>query len=1422
MTDPLDTVDVLSGGERSRPPAFIRDDPREAAKVNRAANHSALFGIPEVEAYDYSDAIREVVEERKKAQATAGKPERYDPLLTFDSDALAGVDPFTGTTARDNAEILYPLARPWLRLGYTAAGALNESVRHITDRVKKIADFAAQSLGQFGDAPASWVPPLSEWAKKYQQNADYWKGKARAAGEGAGEAENLFVEFFGEVGGSFVPGIAEFLAGGKVPAIAYHGAAGAAEASEQGKDPFLGFMRGAMERGVMGELLHGMSVLSRPLRATGTGIVFEEQSRLSPRPKGQEAKPEDNLKAGATGFLFGLMGGKGKFGVREIGDELINLETEFAAKAREMDVRGAGVVGSEAGAVGKDISKKEGEKEQETGQEKKEGERAGEEPPADEIVESMANAESGNDKTDTMTPERRQKLLSGEEAVSFEDAQRILSELPQEPFEATAESVQSGTLTPEAQALHDTVEKSLTQSTKINIKNQIRQETGQIKAGDVLEMKEIDLLNLQMRTASRAARQAFGTGKKEGEDRGIMRGLVYGAKEGFREGKKEGTEAGLNAGILKGLVAGARAGVEEGKRVAAEHFMLMKERAEQRAAARKELKDIVSDLKEVVKSVDKMTPFNSDNVKRVMDGLDLAKLSARKRLDLEATRDWLARNPDTELPDHVLDDLTRLNKTPVRDLTVDEIRSLHKAVMHYAKQSEMVNSLRIGKEKRDFQKAKSDSIKEMKEPGQAEEEILFADPSLWDKFSEAGDWLKKTFGIRQDSFDLIVEKLAGMNSTMHTVLFKNIHEGRQTQLRYVQGAQKAFREGLEKAGFFDKVKNVDKWLGEREGKFNLTRNQRMSLYRHSLNEDNRAAILEGGFGIKVPNPKSGVTPNTVIRITEADLDGILKGLTPEEKMFADQCGPLFEAQHKALNDTFTSLNGYRLDKQENYFPKDVMPLQRGGLDFESEEGLEAFRQFTTRVGIDKAMLISRQGSKKPIYLNDLTHEVTRSVERAGAYVGLEEPMRNASKLLYDIDFKREIVDRYGRDTWAEIEKGLKDVAGSYREITVTEKGLMKLKTQAVKSILSMNPWIWANQPFSLPIYNVYVESKYLVKGLVDSVLHPKETLDRHRMYSPELIDRIEGGYDRDVAAAFKQTADKAFYNGKDGIPEKLLVPTKWFDLTAVVPGMQGAYYKAMAEFRRGKMSETVSKALGLTDSEVAKMTPEEKVVQAYRFADWTTERTQAQSTPEFRSSLTRGTPFEQMVTAFGSQTNAMLNLVRRTWDDYQKTGSRESLHSAGKALFQVFIFNAAMMYGIDKTRDALYGREGKGVIQGLIDNATGMMFVVRDIGKLVTATLEEGSRAPDAKVPIQKYFDVLKRITVNVHDIVTNPNQAKVEEAWMDFMENHIVLLSLYTGLPYETPKRFGMAIAGENPKPKKKERGVFDVIEDDLDEVFE
>lgn len=1409
-------------------------DSAEAAKVNRSENYSAFFGIPQIQAYDYDDAIREVVEERKRVQATAGKPEKYDPLLTFDPDAIAGVDPFTGTTARDNAEILYPLARPWLRLGYTTAGALNESVQHVTESLKKISDFAARNLGQFGDAPASLVPTFSEWAKKYQQNADYWKGKAKATGEGAGEIEGLFIDFFGEVGGSFIPAMAEFLPTVKGPAIFYHGAKGATEAEAQGKDPFLGFMRGAMERGILGDLLHTMSVLSKPVRATTTGILFEEQSRLAPAPEGQEAKPEQNLKAGATGFLFGLMGGKGKYGVRQIGEEIINLEKEYTAKAREMDIRGAGVVGSEAGAVGKDISKKEGEKEQEPGQEKKEGERADLLPSKGEIVEPGATPGAGGEKTDTMTPERRQKLLSGEEAVSFEDAQRILSELPQEPFEATAEAVQGDKLSPEAKAIYDQTEAALTQSAKINIKNQIRQETGQIKAGDVLEMKEIDLLNLQMRAASRAARQAFGSGKKEGENWGIMRGLTYGAKEGFREGKREGAEEGLNAGILKGLMAGAREGFAEGKRVAAEHYRLMVERAKQRAEARKELKGIVSDLKDVSKSLSTMDEFNAENIKGLLDGLDLTKLSTKKRLELEKTRDFLARSPDTEMPDHILDDLSRLDRTPVRDLTVDEIRSLHTAVMHYAKQAEMKETLRVGREKRKFKEAKEQSIGEMKEPGEPEMEVLTTKPDLWDKFASAGDWVRKTLGIRQNMYDYVVEKISGANSTIHQVFFRDVHDGRIIQLKYGQDARKMFREDLENSGFSIKAgKARDKWLdewttagevliGDKIVPLELQRHQRISLYRHLMNEDNAAAITEGGFGLKNAPSSKGYTPNTVIRFTDAGKDAFLKSMTPEEIRFAHAADRLFEEQFKRLDEVFRRINGYPLPRVENYMPKEVMPLQRGGLAFESEEGMEAFRQFTARVGIDKGMLIARTSSKKPIYVNDFRYDLTKSVERAGAYIGLEEPMRNASKLLYDIDFKRELVDRYGRETWEEVEKGLKDLAGSHRQATDTERGLMKLKTTAVQSILSVNPWIWANQPFSLALYNTYVEPRYLFKGMWDSATKPNETLERHRMYSPELVDRIEGGYDRDVATVFKQQSDKLFYGGNEPLKNKLMEPTKWFDLTAVVPGMQGSFYKAMAEFKSGKMSSTLSRALNLTDAQVAKMSMEERIVQAYKFADWTTERTQAQSGMEFRSSLTRGGTAEQFFTAFGSQVNTMLNLVRRSYNEYQVTGSKESLHNAGKAIFQVFFLNAAFMMGIDKVRDFVYGREGKSVIQGFVDNAAGLLFFARDVERTVASALEEGYRAPDAKIPLQKYLDVMKSIGVNIHTICTSPDQKKVQDAWINMIDDHLTLLALYTGYPYETPLRVGQAIFGENKPQKKKGQGVFDMIEDEVGGVFE
>ena len=65
----------------------------------------------------------------------------------------------------------------------------------------------------------------------------------------------------------------------------------------------------------------------------------------------------------------------------------------------------------------------------------------------------------------------------------------------------------------------------------------------------------------------------------------------------------------------------------------------------------------------------------------------------------------------------------------------------------------------------------------------------------------------------------------------------------------------------------------------------------MALYRHSLNADNRRAIVEGGFGFKTSD-----MPNAVHEMSEEELNDILESLIPAEKAFAGKpIDNLFEA-----------------------------------------------------------------------------------------------------------------------------------------------------------------------------------------------------------------------------------------------------------------------------------------------------------------------------------------------------------------------------------------------------------------------------------------------------------------------------------------------------------------------------------------------
>ncbi|HOO04558.1 MAG TPA: hypothetical protein PLJ11_07555, partial [Methanomassiliicoccales archaeon] len=302
---------------------FGQLDPEEMRRVNRSRNYAqALISDPR-DIYSAFDEVEQEFGARKVKYAAQG----YDPFSTFNPDAPSGVDPFTSATARDYAELLYPVIKAaTVGAGENLLGSSYQAAGHMLSRINDLIDYAGKQLG------IPRVELMDKMAKATASRGDEFRKMAKE--DGIGPITNWFTEVLGQA----PAGIAEFIPTitpvGTVAAMGIHGAMGAAEAEKAGENELIGFMKGALERGLMGQVLHAASTLSRPLRMGVTGGVFEEQARHE-----GITDPEELFKAFATGSLFGVVGGKGKYGPHEIRKELANLEMEARERIEGLDPR---------------------------------------------------------------------------------------------------------------------------------------------------------------------------------------------------------------------------------------------------------------------------------------------------------------------------------------------------------------------------------------------------------------------------------------------------------------------------------------------------------------------------------------------------------------------------------------------------------------------------------------------------------------------------------------------------------------------------------------------------------------------------------------------------------------------------------------------------------------------------------------------------------------------------------------------------------------------------------------------------------------------------------------------------------------------------------------------------------------------------
>lgn len=792
--------------------------------------------------------------------------------------------------------------------------------------------------------------------------------------------------------------------------------------------------------------------------------------------------------------------------------------------------------------------------------------------------------------------------------------------------------------------------------------------------------------------------------------------------------------------------AAANTAYSEGRKLgtAIEHRR-MKEIEERRSETHKQrvrIAQIRKGLATILKRSEKMAPKYKSEIQNLIGGIDLVwRRQARTIARLEAIRTFLETPVEeggalehVELPDDIKQELAILDKKPLSEFTIDGLEDIYTAAKHFAHLHYEEKNIRVEQQQIEANQARADAIAEMR-PEKERKTKEVKERTAGRGVIAGGRAIKDLFGVRHNHFDLIVEKIAGAASKTMDVIYRQVKTGILTQTKYRQDVFNQFQADLYELGF--KPEDIKKWTDEKRtfGRVTLTRGQKMALYMHAQNEDNLGSILGGGIGFRRDRD-----PDRVHSITEDELEKILASMDEDEMAVVEAAKRLFEHQGKDLNKVFLLKNGYELKTLENYFPKDVMPISRyTGKDIEAQSFVDQFKSKFTRVGTPKGMLKEREGKSNPVYLNDIFYDVNRSAMNAAAYIGLEIPLTNASKMLYHPEYKQALINRYGKGTWRELDQALRDIAGEHK--TYEELGRLSGKVRSNMAVysLGLNPWVMLKQPWSYFLFAAYVKSGYLVRGAIDETVHPKATKDFHSANSAEWVERVKGGYSRDVAEVMQKNSVMARVLGtKKTLKQRLMDGIQYFDQKTVSAGMRGAVLQALDEFESGKISKGLRDAMGWKHDQkidTSKMTADEKLDGAYRFAEWAVERTQPMFSPEHMSGLQRGGSTAKMFTMFSSFTNQELNMIRRAIYNAREYGNTGMLV---KTLIAV-LGNFAGMYLLDSARDATRGKDKKNLLEAIFEKIGGWFFGVREIERSVASKVKKGTYAgQDAEIPMQR------------------------------------------------------------------------------------
>jgi len=485
-----------------------------------------------------------------------------------------------------------------------------------------------------------------------------------------------------------------------------------------------------------------------------------------------------------------------------------------------------------------------------------------------------------------------------------------------------------------------------------------------------------------------------------------------------------------------------RTGKETGREELKTHQAEIKARKEAKEFASEEVKGMINDIREIGDHLGVLPVDYQDSVKEILSQYDIPDQGFKRSTKTLAVRDARRRyiqemeeaGEEVNIPE---DELDLLEKITPNEMTVDDLRRVHLTLQRLYYQGKIKNKLIAAMEARDFEETKEEGIKTITEgEGLAEENNIVKMLKEQNKGMAKKGWdFVKNFIYEHLRPEIMIHGLDGWEKGINTkVMWEPLFNAFvKEELDSAEAFNKIqeILEPLDLKNAYDKQYQIGRFQG-------MTKSNAYFVYANSFNEHSYQALINSGF-------------------TEEDITVIENSLRAEEKSAIQNLIKYYsDVQYSALDKVHVLLNGIHMGKEEFYFPM---------LNLESKDGLlkdlenQILKRFKFKVaGVSSGFTKGRVTHKSGFQHLDFFGVVLKNWEQVEHYKAFAPIIRDIRKYLGNLEIKKSIENKFGKEYYDILQKFLRDVAygGDQTLLTSRDKFVQRLRTNYMKAVLSIN------------------------------------------------------------------------------------------------------------------------------------------------------------------------------------------------------------------------------------------------------------------------------------------------------------------------------------------------------------------------------